>query len=52
MTPEKARREVRSTLDIVAKDGGFIAQRIWGTKPEVMDAILDEYELFAEENYK
>ena len=52
MTPEKARAEVRNTLNIVAMDGGFIAQRIWGTKSEVMAAIFDEYERFSEENYK
>ncbi len=52
MTPEKARAEVRNTLNIVAMDGGFIAQRIWGTKPEVMAAIFDEYERFSDENYK
>lgn len=52
MTPEKAREEVRDTLNIVAKNGGFVAQRIWGTKPEVMEAILDEYDRFSQENYQ
>lgn len=52
ITVDEARAEVRRTLDIVAKDGGFLVQRIWGTRPEVMTAIFEEYGKFAEENYK
>ena len=51
ITPEQARAEVRRTLEIVARGGHYVAPGIWGTSPEVMAAIREEYDRFARENY-
>ena len=52
ITPEQARKEVRRTLEIVAKNGGYLAPNVWGTTPEIMAAIREEYDAFAEEYYR
>lgn len=52
ITVEKAHEEVRAALEILGRGGGFIAQNVWGSKPEIMQAVQEEYDRFSKENYK
>lgn len=52
ITEEEVRKEIRTTLQICAKDGGFIAQIMWGINdPKMQDAIRDELHKFEQEYY-
>lgn len=50
-TIDEARQHVRNTLDIVARDGNFIAQRPWGIPVEMWNIVNEEFNKFSKEVY-